>query len=781
MSDAQPASDAVRDDAMAPAPAPLPSAARPTLLAFTVATFVSAALLFSIQPLFAKMVLPLLGGATSVWAVALVFFQSALLAGYAYAHASIRLLPLRIGGPLHVVVLLLAFVVLPIAVPSAWKEPPPGDPYLWQLGLFSVAIGLPFLALAANAPMLQAWFARSGHAHAHDPYFLYAASNLGSLLALLSYPFFLEPVFGLTQMSSIWTVGYAVLVALVALAFLVARPSFTTDDGAQLATSDGSVIMGDGSPSDRVRWVDRLTWIVLSLVPTGLLTAFTTHVTTDIASAPLLWVLPLALYLLTFVLVFRERPFIPARWMLNVHLAAIIVGFFMLAQTKYESWFVTASAGVLVFFTSAMVAHRTLYEARPSARHLTEFYLWMSFGGVCGGLLAALVAPRIFSEIFEYPILLALSMACRPGALSLRQLDSDERMRMWLYVATAALALAWLPWVLTWSGIDFSGWGTTPFVVAVIAGLVLANIGWPVRMAALAMVMCAAVIFLPSGVKRGAAERSYYGVYRIYNADEGDFRILMHGTTLHGAQRIADAQGNPVDDVTPGTYYHPASPMARTVVEVRDTLGARKGSGRFGVVGLGAGSLACYNLDEEVWKFFEIDPLVVKLASDPSNFTFLEGCLPKANIVIGDARLTLAKEPDGALDLLIVDAFSSDAVPVHLMTAEALKLYAAKTSANGVIVLHISNRYLDLEGVLGATIPLVPGLHAVLVSDDSADGSYASTTSTVVIVAKSEEALKPYRAWQDLSVEDLPKGRLRAWTDDSSEILGPLLSRMRGN
>src|SRR5262249_38283753 len=316
--------------------APLRPAGPLVLWAYTGATFLSALLLFSVEPLFAKMVLPVLGGSPSVWAVAIFFFQAALLAGYGYAHLLVRNLPALPAGCLHLGICLLAFVVLPIGLPKAWGEPPAGEPYLWQLGLFTWAVGLPFGAVAANAPLIQAWFARTGHPHAKDPYFLYAASNLGSLIALLAYPFVLEPVFGLQTLSKLWSVLFLVLIIALAFVFLLMwvleREHSATLDPAGAATG-----------AEPVTWSDRLAWIGLALVPAALLTAFTTHVTTDVASAPLLWVLPLALYLLTFVLVFRERPLLPRPVLLGAHLLALAVALVAICHTQHSDWVISAA------------------------------------------------------------------------------------------------------------------------------------------------------------------------------------------------------------------------------------------------------------------------------------------------------------------------------------------------------------------------------------------------------------------------------------------------------
>jgi len=767
------------------------------LAAYTATTFLSALLLFSVQPMFAKMVLPVLGGSPSVWAVAIFFFQAALLVGYCYAHLLIAKASPTLTGVIHLGVCLLALLALPISLPNGWSEPPPGEPYLWQIGLFTVAIGLPFLAVAANAPLLQAWFARTGHAQAGDPYFLYAASNLGSLIALLSYPFVLEPAFGLKALSGFWAVGYLLLLGALVLTWVLMQSRRAPAAVASPAAASEPLATGS-APS----WWDRLGWIGLALVPAALLTAFTTHVTTDIASAPLLWVLPLALYLLTFVLVFRERPLLPRPVLLGAHLLALAVALLAISQTKHETWFITAATGVAVFFTSAMVAHRTLYEARPAARYLTEFYLWMSFGGALGGLAAALLAPRIFSEVFEYPLLLALSMACRPGvfdpaalrrlhgslaavfarlrgrtppAPQLTEADKQEMLIGWLIIAGGLLAIYWVPWAITRLNLDLHEWGSTAVVVALLVAVLFAEFRWPVRQFLATLMIFFALVLLPSGVKRGDAQRSYFGVYRVQTSSDGDYHTLIHGTTLHGAQRIRDEKGNPIDDPSPATYYYENSPIARTVAKVRESLGDSKG--RYGVTGLGAGSLACHSQDGESWRFFEIDPVIIGIASNPKYFTFLAHCQPKPDIVLGDARLTMAKEANDSFDLLVIDAFSSDAVPVHLMTAEAIKLYLDKIKPTGIVLLHISNRYLDLDAVLGATIKVLPQARGFIVSDDSADGSYAQSTSTVALFAKSEAALDPFRELEEVS--DFDVSNLRPWTDDYSDILGPFLRKMK--
>jgi hypothetical protein len=508
-----------------------------------------------------------------------------------------------------------------------------------------------------------------------------------------------------------------------------------------------------------------------------------------VASAPLLWVIPLALYLLTFVLVFRDQPLISREALLFLHLVALVIALIALSQYIHD-WFTISLTGVAVFFTTGMLAHRTLYEARPAPAHLTEFYLWMSLGGALGGMFTALAAPLIFSEIYEYPLLLALSMACRPGALRLpRERIKGDAVVLVAVAAVGVLAIyvALMPQLSSYLRTlpTFARLGPTPIVVILLAGILLASVRTPPRQLLAAALMCAALVWLPSEVRRaqGQAERSFFGVYRMQWAPSADgagfFRSLVHGTTLHGAQRLYDANGRPVDDTVPTTYYYPGSPIGRTIAKRREVLGTQKG--RYGIVGLGTGSSACHRQEGESWKFFEIDPVVVKIASNPANFTFISKCQPDIDIAIGDARLTIAKEADASFDLFIIDAFSSDAIPVHMLTREAVQLFLDKLKSDGVVLLHTSNRYLDLNSVLGAILKELPQGSAGLVMHDANPDRRshpAKTRSTVAVFAKSDAALESYRSLP--GVRDMDNNGLRAWTDDHSDILGAFWSRYRG-
>jgi hypothetical protein len=645
--------------------------------------------------------------------------------------------------------------------------------------MFTASIGLPFMAVSANAPLLQAWFARSGHPDARDPYFMYAASNLGSLIALLGYPFVLERVFGLSQLRVLWAFAYGLLVLALGVSFFLMR-------GAQAGgVPETAAAPADPTtaPAEPPTLAKRLSWIGLAFVPAALVTAFTVQTTTDVASAPLLWVIPLALYLLTFVLVFRDQPLISREALLFLHLVALATVLIALSFQTHD-WFVLSATGVAAFFTAAMLAHRTLYEARPAPAYLTEFYLWMSFGGALGGMFTALVAPRLFSEIYEYPLLLALSMACRPGALNLsqdKQQRRDELVVLWLIAAAGILIIWWLP---TLAGSPrLPAWiariGTTPLVVIALAATLLANVRYAPRQLVAAGLMCLALVTLPSGVRQADSQitqRSFFGVYRVADSPETGYRTLVHGTTLHGAQRVFDEEGKEVDDTVPTTYYYPGSPIGQTIAKRREVLGTEKG--RYGIVGLGTGSSSCHKQEGETWKFFEIDPTVINIAKDPKNFTFISKCQPDIDIAIGDARLTIAKEPDASFDLFIIDAFTSDAIPVHMLTKEAVQLFLDKLKPDGVVLLHTSNRYLDLNSVLGAIRKELPtGTAGVAMQDQGGDG-YGQSGSSVVVFAKSEEALQPYRSLE--GALDLDDGGLSAWTDDYSDILGPFWNRWQG-
>ena len=744
-----------------------------TLGLFAGTMFLSALLLFSVQPMFAKMVLPKLGGSPSVWAVSMCFFQAALLAGYCYAHVLNRFVTARLAPLVHLVVLGLAVLALPIGLPASGAEPPAGDAYFWLIGTLAIGVGLPFFAVSANAPLLQSWFARSGHPHASDPYFLYGASNMGSLIALLAYPILIEPNAGLSKQASIWAAGFVALgftIAVCGLMMLVNQRREAVS-GTNPAEVDSLVTAATDSPS----WAQRAGWVGLSFVPSGLLVAYSSYVTTDLASAPFLWVLPLAAFLGTFILVFRDKAAIPHDWLLVLQPALVGAVLFGLATPGNRGWAIACIAGTAAFFVTTMVAHRELYLQRPAPRHLTEFYLWMSLGGVLGGMFAALLAPQLFNAVWEYPLLLVLGMACRPGIFGTRPEAKETR-------DLTALGVGSLIVLLGIAGAMKSGQMdpiTLPRLMFLCGFglLTLLSATRPLRQLICVAVMGATIAILPSAMNRGDAERSFFGVHRVTMTGDNQMRLLMHGTTIHGAERVRDDRGNKVAEPLPATYYYPASPMALGVEAARTASQKTSGGLAVGVVGLGAGSMACHSRRDEAWQFYEIDPVVVKIAKDASRFTFLSRCRPNADIVLGDARLTLAKAPPGGFDYLIIDAFSSDSVPVHLLTVEAVRLYLDKLAPEGILAMHVSNRHLDLVAVAAATVRQVPGAHVQLADDRVPEMGFDAAASHVVFVTKSQAA-----AWIVSgmpSVIKMPPADMPAWTDDYSDIVGPLVRKYR--
>jgi hypothetical protein len=744
------------------------SGATAVLAAFAVTLFVSALLLFSVQPMFAKMVLPQLGGSPSVWAVSMCFFQAALLAGYCYAHALNRWLPARLVPLVHLCVLGAAVVSLPIGLPAAWSEPPAGDAYFWLIGLLVAGVGLPFFAISANAPLLQAWFARSGHPHAADPYFLYGASNLGSLIALLAYPVLLEPFAGLRTQAGMWTAGFIILGLMIATCGALSVGRDTGETAATHATDDVA--------ANRPTWARRAGWVCLAFVPSGLLVAFTSYVTTDIASAPFLWVVPLAMFLGTFILVFRSPPLVPHRLMLMLQPVLATVVLFGIAMIGSQGWMVTAVGGTLAFFVTTMVCHKELYDQRPSSRHVTEFYLWMSFGGVLGGIFAALVAPQLFNAIWEFPLLLVLGMTMRPGFLTrpgkqaLRELAvTGGAVALFLVAMKVALSEG----AITVSQAEL---GRMAIIVAVGA-LAIASSSSTLRQTAFIALGALAVVLLPSAMNRGDAERSFFGVHRVTTTSDGQVRTLLHGTTIHGAQRIKSEAGHPVDHPVPMAYYYPGAPMTRGVELARQATGRSGADFRAGVVGLGAGVMACNARAGERWRFFEIDPVVLKIASNPKQFTFLSSCQPNADVVLGDARLTLAKESDRSFDFLLIDAFASDAIPVHLLTKEALALYLDKLTPNGILALHVSNRHMDLHTIASATAKALPGTFVGIADDRVKGKGLDAASSHVVFVTRSPAAFRQVLSLPYVSVVD--DVGVTPWTDDFSNIISALWRKAR--
>ncbi|MCC8952398.1 fused MFS/spermidine synthase [Bradyrhizobium sp. Pear77] len=722
---------------------------------YPAALFLSALLLFAIEPMFAKMVLPRLGGAAAIWSVAMVFFQSALLLGYAYAHLLSRTLSPGPSALVHLALLVIAAATLPVGIAQGFETAPQQGLELWLLALFAASIGLPFVALAATAPLLQNWFAVSGHPQAANPYLLYAASNLGSFVALMTYPFVVEPLLTLRTQIQMWSLGYFLLTLLIVAAAIIVA-----------GAGKRSINQGTATATTAT---ERAMWTMLAAIPAGLVIAVTAAISVDLTPAPFLWVVPLSLYLLTFVAIFRERAWVAHTSVLK------LVPFAAVAFVATASIVARPYLGVLLvmhlasFLVIALACHGELYRRRPEPARLTEFYLWTSFGGMIGGIFAGLIAPHIFNGVAEYPILVLAALLAMPGAF-------DGGPRRMLRQSGPGLALAALTLGMVWLHVRIPASAARPIDIGIIllAGAMVLVRRQPARFFGLA-VLAFAIARLDPLFAPIEQVRSFFGVHRVVEDHSGQYRILLHGTTAHGAERVRNADGTPFSGrPEPTTYYYFGGPIGDAIAAARRAQGRLA---RVAAVGLGTGSLACHRQDGEEWTFFELDPQVVRIARDPALFRFLSECGPDIRMVPGDARLTLAASAE-RYDLIVLDAFSSDAIPVHLITREAFAGYLSHLSAHGVIVLHISNRHMALRGP-AAAVGNAEGLAVFAKAQfppDMTDDDMRSPAD-VVVFARNVGDLGdlPEQGWTRLD-----PGTRAAWTDDYANILGAVLDAKLG-
>ncbi|MET1413823.1 fused MFS/spermidine synthase [Roseibium sp. HPY-6] len=738
----------------------------PVLQLFAGTLFLSAFLLFSVQPFFSKLVLPKLGGSPGVWSVAMVFFQSVLLLGYAYAHALTRFLSTKHAIIIHALVLLSACVFLPLGIASGWDTPPATYQELWLLGLFAVSVGLPFFAVSANAPLLQAWFTQTGHKHASDPYFLYGASNIGSFASLYLYILVLEPGLKLGTQSLFWTAGYLVLVIAILLcaASVLRQPQLAASE-----TNTSSDAAGD-APVQRITSRQIFVYLGLAAVPSALTIALTAHIAVDIASAPFMWVVPLSLFLLTFVIAFKTKPLISVDFLSSILPFAAILAAGVIFLPKLLPLTFGLGANLLIYFITVLYCHARLYQLRPHASQLTAFYLWMSVGGVLGGIFAGLIAPNVFNWVAEYPMLMLV-------ALFLLPLKNGATASSAIKTVLFGVGLTMLFWI----GVT-RGWipeieGHEIVVMSIIGLITLAavvQVKWQAVAHVLLILTVPLVLLLQLHPSVVHTERSFFGVVKVKDTDDGTYRRMVHGTTVHGsiAMSAFDAEvgkGSP----EPLAYYHETGEMADTLRAARASAGT--GMGHVGVVGLGTGSFLCHSLPGETWTVYEIDRSVIDVASNPAYFRFISDCGPDTKMVLGDARLTLEAEPDGKFDYLLIDAFSSDSIPVHLMTREAIALFFSKIEENGLLALHISNRYLELASVLAA-IAEADGYsirfaeHGAIEGETRPDQVFAAN---VMVFARDEADLGPLLdnpRWNEVR-----SNGTALWTDDYSNIVGAII------
>ncbi len=664
--------------------------------------FLSAFLLFQIQPVIAKPILPWFGGSSAVWSVCMLFFQAGLLGGYAYAHWSGTRMAPRRQALLHSLLLFVSLAALPVAASAAWKPTGAENPALRILGLLAATVGLPYFLLAATSPLLQSWYART-HKGA-VPYRLFALSNAASLGALLSYPFLIEPHMAVRAQETAWSAGYAVfavLCAATAWASAIRAPHALEPEGA--AASAG--------PAAPAKWL----WIGLAACPSVLLLATTTYLTQDVAAIPFLWILPLAVYLLTFILCFESGRF----YRRAVFLPALAVAVLLLGLLfRYNEWKPLVPANVAVtslcLFVICMACHGELARLKPHPRHLTAYYLMISVGGALGGLFVGLFAPYAFNGYYEFP----LGLAGAAALVAVAVLRGTARRR-WVECAVAAALLAYsasLAWTVRWSS----------------AG-------------------CRVVA------------RNFYGQLRVKDYgdawEEDASRALLHGVINHGQQMRSEMYR-----LEPVSYFCPDTGIGRIL---RASQGRPR---RIGILGLGCGTLAAYGQARDALRIYEINPLVVELAR--KQFTYLKDTKASTELAMGDGRLSLEREPAQQFDVLVMDAFSGDSVPVHLITREAFALYFRHLKADGVLAVNVSNRYLDLTPVIASAAEQFGKTALVFHYDPDGDDALCFSCSWALVM--SEDTRRAYAPAMAAGSVLRPRPSFRVWTDDYSSMYGIL-------
>jgi SAM-dependent methyltransferase len=673
------------------------------MILYALTIVVSAFLLFQVQPIIAKIILPWFGGSAAVWTVCMLFFQMALLLGYLYAHALVRYLKPRTQMLVHAGLLLVSALALPIYPNASWKPLNGDEPTLRILGLLAVTVGLPYFLLSTTGPLLQAWYARRFRGAL--PYRLYALSNAGSMFALLSYPVLFEPVFTSHHQAWMWSAAYGVFVVLCGLT------AFWSGNAAAAET----VVEPEAveKPSAKLY----LIWLLLPAVASLLLLAITNHLSQNVAAIPFLWVLPLSIYLLTFILCFegsgwyRRNPYL--------QLLAVALGAMAYALSVDSTGSVPIRVMVPLFamglFTCCMVCHGELARLKPDPRYLTHFYVMIAAGGALGGVVVGLLAPHLFNAIYEMPLGL---VACAVLVLWVLRQDAE------------------LKWFQRWRQ-------PAPIVAAVLTVALAVFVGLQIRDSV-----------------RASREmvRNFYGALRVRDsgpATELDAtRTLTNGTINHGEQFL-----NPARRDQPTTYYGPDTGVGLAIREKE-----RTGAIRVGVIGLGTGTLAAYGRLGDYYRFYEINPLVLRLAH--TEFSFLGDSKAKAEVAMGDARLSLERESPENFDVLAVDAFSSDSIPVHLLTLQAMLLYFRHLRPDGVLAVHISNRYLDLEPVLAGETRATGKLARVVDTED--DDTQDVFGATWVLITSPASGFHGEELTNSTAIES--KRTVRLWTDDYSNL-----------
>lgn len=702
--------------------------------------------------MYGKMILPLLGSSPNVWNTCMFFFQFVLLLGYLYAHISISLLGIKKQAIFHLLFLLLPLFFLPILIPKNWEPSLDINPIPSILLLMISTIGFPFFMISASAPMLQKWFSNTSHILSKDPYFLYVASNVGSFIGLFSYPFIIEPNFKLADQSIKWSMGYILLILLTAFCvFTMFKMWFPSKN---LIDNSAEEIKKESSTNP-------FKWTLLSFIPSSLMLSITTYITTDIAAFPLFWVIPLGIYLLSFIITFSKKEIISHAFIVKIFLITVLPIIIFILSGPLNSIWITLLAHLLTLFMCSMVCNGELVKSRPQVKYLTEFYLWISFGGFLGGAFNALIAPIIFKSILEYPI--AIILACL--VLPREHLTRNKWSNLLDYAFPITLGLFIYIIKLSFNAIDIKSALLQNLLLFTIPALFcFCFIKRPIRFG-----LGVAAFFFVSNFNIGGksvdvySKRSFFGTHRVTINTENNLRYLIHGRTVHGAQNV-NQKRNP----EPLTYYHLESPVGNLFMSISDIDENYK----IAAIGLGVGSIAAYSKPKQEWTFYEIDPVVKKIAENKNYFTFLENCKAKYSIILGDGRLSIKKAKDSYYDLLVLDAFSSDAIPTHLITKEAIKTYLDKLSQKGILAFHISNKYIALKPVL-ENIALNMGLVSYFQADTNLkeeEGKKGKSASLWIVMARKKDYLGSIvsdKRWK-MPIQTKYKD---IWTDDFSNIV----------
>lgn len=724
---------------------------------FIITVLTGSFLLFLIQPMFARMALPKLGGSPSVWNVAMLFYQAVLLGGYVYAHA-LQSFPLKTQIIVHAALFLAAIAFLPIATASWLPDPGSTQPTLWLLALLAVSIGPVFFVVSAQAPLMQAWFARSDDPDALHPFFLYAASNLGSLSALLAYPLLVETTTRLKLQGIGWAVGYLILMMLTVAAGVAASRRQAPPRSLN---------------RPRITWRQRARWTVLAFVPSGLLLSTTTHLTTDVMAMPLLWVVPLAVYLASFILVFGKNGERDTRIAVGSAPALLLLLGATTFVTIGTAALYFAVIGVLLLFVVSVALHGTLVAEKPDAADLTEFYLWMSVGGALGGLFCAIIAPVIFDWGYEHPILLVAAALLIPASplnaftARLWAVGTNSAVVLRYAAPVIALALSLHAAIYVQSQTDIVG-------AALLALLIFSAlaIGQPLHFAwAMLMLILALGGWRQITGKDGPIDRtrSFFGIYTVLDNQHLGLRQLLHGTTLHGVQSLVPALAT-----RPSSYYAPKSGAGQIFSAAPALFGS---NARLAFVGLGTGTLACYAQPGQHWTAFEIDPAMEAIARNPKLFSYIAKCKPDMPVVLGDARLMLEKTAPASFDILAIDAFSSDAIPLHLMTKEAFVIYQRALSPDGILLVHITNRFLALEPVVAAIASETGWAMTVRnyqPQNNQPRGSFDSESRWLALTRTPKRMAQILATMPDNGADWAPpaaNSRQTVWSDDFASIL----------